>query len=74
MSTPNNKKGSTSMNRRDPYGVLNLSKHAADVDIQRAYRRGSRALHPDKQALSDANAGNAFVTLKDSCKKSSPCV
>jgi len=66
MSTPDNNKDSNSMNKRDPYSVLNLSKHAADVDIQRAYRRGSRALHPDKQALSDANAGNAFVTLKDS--------
>jgi hypothetical protein len=40
--------GSTT-SKRDPYNVLNQSRNASMVDIQRAYKRGSRALHPDKQ-------------------------
>ena len=64
--------------RRDPYSVLNLSKNATELDIQRAYKRGSRALHPDKQAafsssvagsaMSEAAVQEAFVTFKDSCE------
>lgn len=72
-------------NKRDPYSVLNQSRNASTVDIQRAYKRGSRALHPDKQqaslgvqrnhdesdniiVLSDIDAREAFVVLKDSCE------
>jgi hypothetical protein len=77
------KKNSNS--KRDPYSVLNQSRNASTVDIQRAYKRGSRALHPDKQqaslgvqrnrgesnnaiVLSDIDAREAFVILKDSCE------
>jgi DnaJ-class molecular chaperone len=35
--------------KRDPYNILNQSRNASPVEIQRAYKRGSRALHPDKQ-------------------------
>jgi len=59
---------------RDPYALLNLSPETAtDADIQRAYKRGSRALHPDKQAasllrtgeISESAAQEAFVAFKE---------
>lgn len=62
---------------RDPYSLLNLSSETAtEADIQRAYKRGSRALHPDKQAasllrtgeISESAAQQAFVAFKDACK------
>jgi len=62
---------------RDPYALLNLSPETAtDADIQRAYKRGSRALHPDKQAasllrtgeISESAAQEAFVAFKEACK------
>lgn len=43
-----NNNGSTT-SKRNPYNVLNQSRNASTVEIQRAYKRGSRALHPDKQ-------------------------
>jgi len=42
-------KSFTSKYKRDPYNILNQSRNASTVEIQRAYKRGSRALHPDKQ-------------------------
>jgi hypothetical protein len=61
----------------DPYSLLNLSPDTAtDADIQRAYKRGSRALHPDKQAASLLRTGDiseqvvqeTFVAFKNACE------
>jgi hypothetical protein len=53
----------SSPERRDPYIVLGVARHASGEEIARAYRRAARASHPDSggggsaelfQAVSDA--------------------
>lgn len=50
----------------DPYAVLNLDPARADDEaVRRAYRAGSRALHPDRQPPGRREAARrAFVELK----------
>jgi DnaJ-class molecular chaperone len=51
----------TSRERPDPYMVLGVSRQASGEEISRAYRRASRASHPD----SDAGSAERFRAVSD---------
>ena len=50
----------------DPYAVLNVPRNADATELRKAYTSASRALHPDKQKITDYDkAEDAFLTLKN---------
>ena len=52
--------------RMNPYDVLDLTQDADDKSIQKAYRKKSLLIHPDKMADDQARAEEAFDLLKKS--------
>ena len=50
----------------NPYDVLDLTQDADDKSIQKAYRKKSLLIHPDKMADDQARAEEAFDLLKKS--------
>jgi curved DNA-binding protein CbpA len=52
----------SSRERRDPYIVLGVARHASGEDIARAYRRAARASHPDSGG---AGSGERFRVVSD---------
>jgi curved DNA-binding protein CbpA len=59
----------SSRERRDPYIVLGLARHASGEEIARAYRRAARASHPDSAGPESAErfqaVSNAYEVLRD---------
>lgn len=59
----------TSGDRRDPYIVLGVSRHASAEEIARAYRRAARASHPDSVGAGSAErfqaVSDAYGELRD---------
>jgi curved DNA-binding protein CbpA len=55
--------------RRDPYVVLGVSRHASREEIARAYRRAARASHPDSGGAGSAAQfqviSDAYEVLRD---------
>ncbi|EGN99274.1 hypothetical protein SERLA73DRAFT_182204 [Serpula lacrymans var. lacrymans S7.3] len=62
------------VNAADLYKTLELSKHASEQDIRKAYKRLSRKYHPDKNQEPGAEAkfveiAHAYEVLSDSTKR-----
>ena len=59
----------TSRERRDPYIVLGVARHASGEEIARAYRRAARASHPDSAGAGSAEGfqavSDAYEVLRD---------
>jgi curved DNA-binding protein CbpA len=59
----------SSRERRDPYIVLGVARHASGEDIARAYRRAARASHPDSGSAGSAErfqaVSDAYEVLRD---------
>lgn len=59
----------TSPERRDPYTVLGVPRHASAAEIARAYRRAARASHPDSGVAGSAERfrviSDAYEQLRD---------
>lgn len=52
--------------RMNPYDVLDLTQNADEKEIQKAYRKKSLLIHPDKMKDDQARAEEAFDLLKKS--------
>jgi curved DNA-binding protein CbpA len=59
----------SSRQRRDPYIVLGVARHASGEDIARAYRRAARSSHPDSGSAGSAErfqaVSDAYEVLRD---------
>ena len=62
------------MDYKDYYEILGVKKDASQDDIQKAYRKLARKLHPDVNKAADAESkfkdiGEAYEVLKDEDKR-----